>query len=99
MHFLKVFIRDGRKYYQIDNELPQQVDSYGVMYLDGFQMIGRLHRPLNISKVRITITWYDSAGDRYETTMSNVQVLRRLFQEYPEIASVAGAFLKPSEKR
>ncbi len=99
MHLLKVFVKDGKKFYQIDNEIPQAVDRYGVMYLDGFQMIRKLHRPLEIKKARITITWYDQEDDRYETVMTNVQVLRRLFQEFPEIAGACGVFLKPSRQR
>jgi len=99
MHLLNVFMRDGKKYYQIDNEIPQAVDRYGVMYLDGFQMIRRIHRPLQIKKARITITWFNQEEDKYETVMTNVQVLRRLFNDFPEIAGACGVFLKPSGKR
>ena len=92
-------MEDGKKYYQVDNELPQQVDKYGVMYLDEFHMIKRLNRPIQIKKARITITWYDQDEDKFETTMTNVQVLRRLFNEFPEIAKACGVFLRPSRKR
>lgn len=98
MYLLRVFMKDGKKYYQLNNELPQAVDKYGIMYLEGFQLVKRIHRPVQVTRGRITVTWYDEQEDRYETTMSNIQVLKRLFLEFPEIAAALGARLRSHDK-
>ena len=94
--YLKVFYKDKVKMFQINHHPPEATTQFGNIPLDGFKLLKRLRRPLTITKFRCTISWHDDDGDEFETSMMNLQVLRGLLEEFPELAKAAGVKLKPT---
>lgn len=90
-HYLLVFYQDSAKYYQLDAEVAQPCEENGRIPLDGLKVLKKLGRPLLVKKVKLTLEWEDDDGDAYEMPMRDLQLLRRLFTEYPEIARAFGS--------
>ncbi|MEQ8925701.1 MAG: hypothetical protein RLO81_07780 [Fulvivirga sp.] len=59
-----------------------------------YEVLGHLRRPLDIKLVRLNLEWRDSEGHEFETSMTDIQLLRNLFQSYPELAKAFGSNMK-----
>ncbi|MTI38272.1 hypothetical protein [Fulvivirga lutimaris] len=76
-------------FYQINGGVMQYLreDTFEGSY----EVLGRLRRPLDIKLVRLNLEWRDSEGHEFETSMTDIQLLRNLFQSYPELAKTFGS--------
>ncbi|GAA0892629.1 hypothetical protein GCM10009122_23080 [Fulvivirga kasyanovii] len=97
-YYLHVYYEGKRKHFQLNHYHPEKADDFGVLPLEGFRFVKRLKHPLDVRKVRITIEWQDGDDDTFQVSMTNVQMIRILFEKFPEIARAAGANLKPGKR-
>lgn len=97
-HYLRVYYDEKRKHFQLNHYHPEKADDFGVLPLEGFRFVKKLNRPLDVKKVRITIEWQDGDEDVFQVSMTNVQMIRILFDQFPEIAQAAGANMRPGKR-
>ncbi|MTI20025.1 hypothetical protein E1176_03225 [Fulvivirga sp. RKSG066] len=88
-YYLHVTVSEGKKFYQINASLAQPTSAAHI--LDHYKLKKSLRRPLQIKKVKITLEWTDIDDDNFEMATSDIQMLRRLFEEYPELARAFGS--------
>jgi hypothetical protein len=88
--YLKVFYIGKQLYYQSNGGGASMADSFGEIPLEGFKLIKKITRP-KVSKGRVTLQWEDNEGNIFDYSVKDVQLLRNLFQEYPEIAIAIGS--------
>lgn len=90
-YYLRVFYIDKKKYYSLNGGYAHQADDDGQIHLEGYTLSKKLTTRPKISKVKIKIEWKDADGDHFETNARNLEVLRSLFKEFPELARAAGS--------
>lgn len=83
-HYLTVSKTPNGSFYQIDGGSMSYLreDSLEGNYI----IIGNLRRPLDIKLVRLKLEWKDDQDHEFETSMTDIQLLRNLFNSYPELA-------------
>lgn len=88
-HYLTISKTPHNTYYQIDGGSMQclREDSLEGIY----KVLGNIRRPLDIKLVRLKLEWKDSSGHEFETSMTDIQLLRNLFKSYPELAKAFGS--------
>lgn len=96
--YLRVYYEGGKKCFQLNHYHPEKADDFGVLPLEDFRFIKKLSRPLDIRRTRITIEWQDGDEDVFQVSMTNVQMIRILFEQFPEIAQAAGANMRPGKR-
>ena len=89
--YLKVYKLDRQIRYEINGGLPGYADKYGLLPLEGFKVVARLAKRPTALKGKTTVTWEDEKGRVFEQSCTDIQVLRNLFKEYPEVAKAIGS--------
>ena len=90
-HYLLIYYIEKRKFYQLNASLAQPCDDNGKLPFDGYRLLKKLQRPIAIKKVKLNLEWQDAEGDEFEMHMRDIQLLRNLFQQYPEVAKAFGS--------
>ncbi len=90
-HYLHIFYQDKKKFYRLNASLAQPCDDNGHIPFEGYKLIKKLSHPIAINKVKLHLEWQDADGDEFEFAMRDIQLLRTLFTEYPEIAKAFGS--------
>lgn len=88
-HFLRVFIKDGNKYFQLDHGIEELVHKNTARDLHdhGYQIEKKYTRlsPPQYNKVRARIEFEDEEGCKYELVASNGFVLDHIFRLFPRL--------------
>ncbi|MEP2771663.1 MAG: hypothetical protein ABJH05_05920 [Fulvivirga sp.] len=88
-NYLTISNTPNGAFYQINGGAMQYLreDTFEGLY----EVLGHLRRPLDIELVRLNLAWRDSEGHEFETSMTDIQLLRNLFKSYPELARAFGS--------
>ena len=89
--YLDVFQYDGRIYYSINGGVPSEAPNLECVPLEGYKIIKKLTKDPQAMRVRTTLTWQDEEGDEFYYEVTDIQVLKNLFNRFPQIAEAAGA--------
>ena len=86
-HFYLDVVRiNGKIYYAANGGVASEADEFNTIPLEGYEVVKRITKPLLIPKASITLKWTDEEFDDFEYTVTDVQLLRNLFEKYPQIA-------------
>ncbi len=85
--FLKVFRKDDRLMYQINSGSETDIDF--LQERDPCTVVKRI-RELAVGRATMQICFTDADGDYFTFGASDVQMVRRLFKEYPNLARALG---------
>ena len=88
---LQVYGRNGKVYYRINNGTENDID-----WLKDRNpcIVVKELRQLNVQSARIEIKIRDEEGDYYSFPASDVDVVRQLFQTFPEVARALGSKIR-----
>jgi len=84
-HYLRIFFKDGKQYYQIDHGSPEEMETFALLYGTDPD-IKRITRPISVNNVTATIRFEDEDGDTFEFSARNIHTLKRIFSEFPRVA-------------
>ncbi len=84
-HYLRIFFKDGKQYYQIDHGSPEEMETFALLYGNAPD-IKRITRPISVSNITATIRFEDEDGDTFEFTARSGHALKRIFSEFPRVA-------------
>jgi len=84
-HYLRIFFKDGKQYYQIDHGSPEEMETFDLLYGTN-QDIKRIKRPISINNITATVRFEDEDGDTFEFTARSGYSLKRIFSEFPRVA-------------
>ena len=78
-HYLQVFVKDKKKYVQIDDEDPVEANEEMAILLESFTLIRRIthHNPIEVNNAVITISWNDEDEHPFEMKMRNIQTFKK----------------------
>ncbi|MBL6445671.1 hypothetical protein JMN32_05085 [Fulvivirga sp. 29W222] len=85
---LRVYMKDGKKVYQVNNGPETDLD--WLMDRDPCQVIKQI-KQLQVQNARIDIKITDSDGDYFSFPASSVEVVRQIFQTFPDVGRALGA--------
>lgn len=80
---------NGKRFYQIDGGVILELEDE--VLLEQFKSLKPIRQPICAKQVKLTLEWEDNDGDEFEVNMRDIQLLRRLFEEYPELARAFGS--------
>jgi len=86
-HYLRVFVKDKKKYVQIDDENPVDATDEMTILLESFTLIKRIthHNPIEVNNAVMTISWSDEDSDPFEMKMRNIQTFKNALALFPRI--------------
>jgi hypothetical protein len=87
-HYLQVFVKDKKKYVQIDDEDPVEANEEMAILLESFTLIRRIthHNPIEVNNAVITISWNDEDEHPFEMKMRNIQTFKNALNLFPRVA-------------
>lgn len=88
-HYLTISKTPDKTFYQIDGGMMHHLREDSLD--DHYTIIGKIRRPLDIKLVRLKLEWRDAQDHEFETSMTDIQLLRNLFKAYPELAKRFGS--------
>ena len=88
---LQVYHRDRKTYYRINNGIENDIDC--LTERNPCIVVKQLNQ-LNVQTARMEIKFRDEEGDYYSFPASNVDVIRQLFQTFPEVARALGSKIR-----
>ncbi|MEO9801979.1 MAG: hypothetical protein ABJF04_01970 [Reichenbachiella sp.] len=88
-HFLRVYLKDGKKYYLLDHMTEQSVrrETAGDMHAEGYTIIKK-YPPNNgpkYNKVKAKIQFEDEEGCQFEMVARSGVVLEYIFKLFPRL--------------
>ena len=86
-HYLRVFIKDGRRYVQIDDGVPQEANDEMAILLESYTLVKRIthHNPVEVNNAVMTISWNDEDSDPFELRMRNIQTFKNALKLFPRL--------------
>jgi hypothetical protein len=86
-HYLRVFVKNKKKYVQIDDEEPIDATDEMTILLESFTLIKRIthHNPIEVSNAVMTISWSDEDSDPFEMKMRNIQTFKKALNLFPRL--------------
>ena len=86
-HYLRVFIKDGRRYVQIDDGVPQEANDEMAILLESYTLVKRRthHKPVEVNSAVMTISWNDEDSDPFEMKMRNIHNFKRTMNLFPRL--------------
>ena len=86
-HYLRVFIKDGRRYVQIDDGVPQEANDEMSILLESYTLVKRIthHNPIEVNNAVMTISWNDEDADPFEMKIRNIHNFKRTLDLFPKI--------------
>jgi len=94
VHYLRVFKRKGKLYYQVDYSDPMEAEKFesqlGLSLSDDqegrVKIIKRITQPITISNLTVQVSFEDEDKDKFKFTARNEHVLNNIFEKFPRIA-------------
>ena len=86
-YYLRVFIKNKKKYIQINDDVPQQANDEMVMLLESYTLVKRIthHNPVEVNNALMTISWNDEDSDPFELRMRNIQTFKNALNLFPRL--------------
>ena len=86
-HYLRVFIKDGKRYVQIDDDAPQEADDEMAILLESYTLIKKItyHNPIDVNNAVMTVSWNDEDSDPFELKMRNIHNFNRTMNLFPRL--------------
>ena len=86
-HYLRVFIKDGRRYVQIDHGVPQEANDEIAILLESYTLVKRIthHNPIQVNNSVMTVSWNDEDSDPFELKMRNIQTFKKALDLFPRL--------------
>lgn len=88
-HYLRVYVKDGQKYYQIDHSLPIEVDKQTASYMhdEGYKILSKIsqNNPPQYTKIIAKVEFEDEEGARYKFIARSGTVLEYIFKQFPRL--------------
>lgn len=84
-HYMRVYVKDRKKYIQIDHQYPQEAERVESQIAEQYVVVKKLIKPVEYHRIRMTLTWEDEDGDRFKFEMRNHAVLDAIFQAFPRL--------------
>ena len=92
--YLDVYQYEGRIYYSINGGVPSEAPNLECVPLEGYEIIKKLTKDPQATRVRTTLTWQDEEGDNFHYEVTDIQILKNLFDRFPQIAKASGAKIR-----
>ena len=85
--YLQVFIKDARRYVQIDDGVPQEADDEMAVLLESYTLVKRIthHNPIHVNNAVMTISWNDEDSDPFVLKMRNIQTFKKALDLFPRL--------------
>ena len=86
-HYLRVFIKDKKKYIQIDADPPQEVNDDMYAMLERFELVKKLtiYNPVEVGNAVMEISWLDEDGDEFKLNSRNIHNFKRTLDQFPRL--------------
>ena len=86
-HYLRVFIKNKKKYIQINDDVPQEANDEMAMLFESYTLVKRIthHNPIEVNNVVMTISWNDEDSDPFELRMRNIQTFKNALNLFPRL--------------
>jgi hypothetical protein len=85
-HYIRVYIQEGKKYIQLDNDIPEPAEQLEEGILDDFMLVKKVVRPIEVKHPVVSITWKDEDDDRFVMKARNIFALKSIFKSFPRVA-------------
>lgn len=89
-HYLRVFVKQGKRYYQIDHGLPDEMDKNESYSLNGYEVVKRILRPIEVKNVKLSVEFEDEDGDTFILSGRNLNSVDRIFINFPRVGKALG---------
>lgn len=84
-HYLRVFYKDKKKYIQMDHGGPELAEDHEDYVMEGYILVKKITRPIEIRHLEVAISWSDEDGDRFKMKARNIHVLNKIFKDFPRL--------------
>ncbi len=87
-HYLRVFVKDNKKWVQIDDEEPVDATDEMTILLESYTIIKKIthHNPVEVNNAVMTVSWNDEDEDPFEMRMRNIQTFKNALNLFPRVA-------------
>lgn len=97
-HYMRVFMNGKTKYIQLDHGIPQKAQDCEEDMIQRFRLIKRITKPVEISRLKVTVNWHDEDGDEFNLVAKDNYVLNQIFILFPRLAQAFGKEKKSNQK-
>ena len=86
-HYLRVFVKDNKKWVQIDDEEPVDATDEMTILLESYTIIKKIthHNPVEVNNAVMTISWSDEDEDPFEMKMRNIHTFKNALNLFPRL--------------
>lgn len=91
-HYMRVFIKNKVKYFQIGNSIPQEADKVEEDIIHYYKLVKRIRQPIQVRKLEIKLSWSDEDGDLFEMNAKSRPVLDNIFELFPRVKKAFDGF-------
>jgi hypothetical protein len=91
-HFLRVWVKDGVKYYQVDHGLPEVANSEREqLYQEDYEVIKEYTQsnPISIKSPRVVIKFKEGETE-HQMEARNWTTVERILRDFPRLAKELG---------
>ena len=91
-HYLRVFVRNKVKYFQLDHAPPELASKVEMDYLDHYKIVKKIINPIQVNKLSFKLTWIDEDGDHFEMGGTGSHILDSILKNFPRVAKAFKVF-------
>ena len=86
-HYLRVYIKNKKKYIQIDAYPPQEVNDDMYAMLERFELLKKItiHNPVEFNNTVLKISWLDEDNDDFTVKSRNIHNFKRTLALFPRL--------------
>ncbi len=89
-HYLRVYIKNGKRYYQIDHGQPQEENTNEAQLLEGYEIVKKILNPIQVKNPCLTISFEDEDRDSFILRARNDYSFKRIITFFPRVAKALG---------